>query len=99
MQRILICATRCIAILVSCERIHQWAVVIGGNPTVAYADGCTTSETGINNAGLWLFSRSPVASDATMAAMRALLTAQNISQSRLHTVPHDGCKYAGAVLK
>ena len=51
------------------------------------------------DAGLWLFSRSPVASDATMAAMRALLTAQNISQSRLHTVPHDGCKYAGAVLK
>ena len=78
---------------------YEWAVVIGGNPTVAYADGCTTSETGINNAGLWLFSRSPVASDATMAAMRDLLAAQNISQSRLHTVPHDGCKYAGAVLK
>ena len=62
---------------------------------MAYADGC--SQTGINNAGLWLFSRA-VASDTTIAAMRALLTAQNISQSRLHTVPHDGCKYAGAVL-
>ena len=24
---------------------YEWAVVIGGNPTVAYADGCTTSET------------------------------------------------------
>jgi len=78
---------------------YEWAVVIGGEPSVKWDDGCTTKEEGTNGAGLWLFSRTPVASKKALAAMHALLKAQGIARSRLHDVPHAGCKYAGALIK
>ncbi|EOD10134.1 hypothetical protein EMIHUDRAFT_257821 [Emiliania huxleyi CCMP1516] len=30
---------------------YDWAVVIGGQPDVKWEDGCTTKESGVNNAG------------------------------------------------
>ena len=76
-----------------------WAIVIGGEPTEQFADGCTTKETGINGAGLWLFSRSPVAPATELAAMHAVLNERGIAASRLHSVSQAGCKYAGAYIK
>jgi len=77
----------------------EWAVVIGGEPTVQWPDGCTTKETGTNGAGLWLFSRTPVAPKAQMDAMHKVLKEQGVASSRLHPVAHAGCEYAGALLK
>lgn len=78
---------------------YAWAVVIGGEPTVEWADGCTTKETGTNGAGLWLFTRRPVATEAQMKAMHALLADKGIARSRLHQVAQAGCTYHQAVLK
>lgn len=78
---------------------YTWAVIIGGEPTVEYSDGCTTRESGTNNAGLWLFSRSHVASKSELDAMYALLHAKGIATSRLHPVAQEGCTYRNAVLK
>merc|ERR1711861_27771 len=50
---------------------YAWAVVIGGEPTVQWPDGCTTKESGTNGAGLWLFTREPVASKKQLEAMHA----------------------------
>jgi hypothetical protein len=36
---------------------YEWIIVSGGPPTESYPDGCTTKLTGVNGAGLWLFSR------------------------------------------
>merc|ERR1712224_722036 len=55
---------------------YDWAVVIGGQPDVKWEDGCTTKESGVNNAGLWLFSRKPVASPEAIGKMHALLKAK-----------------------
>jgi lipocalin len=78
---------------------YEWAVVIGGEPTVKWEDGCSTKETGVNNAGLWLFSRAPVASNSSIAAMHSLLEAQGVARSRLQPVAQAGCEYKGAILK
>ena len=47
-------------------------MVIGGQPSEKYDDGCTTKEEGTNNAGLWLFTREPKASKATLDAVVGL---------------------------
>ena len=78
---------------------YEWAVVIGGEPSVKWDDGCTTKEEGTNGAGLWLFSRTPTASKKAMAAMYDLLKTKGVARSRLHEVPHAKCKYDGAFLK
>ena len=78
---------------------YSWSIVIGGQPTEQYADGCTTKETGVNNAGLWLFSRSPVASKSSIQLMRDRLEKMGIARSRLFPVQQDGCVYKDAVIK
>jgi lipocalin len=78
---------------------YDWAVVIGGEPTDKYYDGCTTRTKGTNGAGLWLLSRTPVASHHTLRAMKAALAAQGVSASQLRKVAQTNCKYEGAYIK
>lgn len=78
---------------------YEWAVVSGGQPTVEWPDGCTTKEKGVNGAGLWLFSRSPVAPKEQIDAMYSVLKSKGFATSRLHPVAQAGCTYHGAVLK
>ena len=78
---------------------YEWAVVIGGQPTEQYDDGCTTREEGINNSGLWLFTRAQTPSPDSLLAMHALLQSKGIATSRLHKVEQEGCQYEGAYVK
>merc|ERR1711953_577235 len=78
---------------------YDWAIVIGGEPTEPYSDGCTTKETGINGAGLWLFSRQPVASEETLTAMHNELVSRGITSRNLIKVEQKGCTYEGAFIK
>ena len=78
---------------------YKWAVVIGGQPTEEYDDGCTTREDGVYNSGLWLFTRAQTATADDLKEMHALLKAQGVATSRLHPVKQAGCKYAGAYRK
>lgn len=75
---------------------YDWAIVSAGQPTVQYADGCTTKLSGTNGAGLWLFSRKPVADPADITHMRSLLTEMGYTLSQLLDVPQAGCNYDGA---
>lgn len=76
-----------------------WAVIIGGEPKESFPDGCTTTEKGVNGAGLWLFSRTPVAPANELNAMYAVLADRGVASSQLHNVTQVGCKYAGAFIK
>jgi len=79
---------------------YEWAIVIGGQPTEKMSDGlCTTKTSGTNNAGLWLFSRTPTVSAATKSEMYATLKDAGISRERLNPVAQIGCNYTGAYLK
>jgi len=79
---------------------YEWAVIIGGQPKDFAPDGkCTTSLDDINNSGLWLFSRTPVAPVAQITAMEQVIADLGVSSSLLIDVPHQGCKYNGALIK
>lgn len=78
---------------------YAWAIVSGGQPTEQFDDGCTTKQTGINDSGLWLFSRTPVAPDEQITTMKSILEAKGIARSQLLPVAHEGCVYDGAVIK
>lgn len=78
---------------------YSWAVVIGGEPSVQWPDGCTTKEKGTNGAGLWLFTRNRVATEGQLDKMHKLLQSKGIATSRLHSVAQAGCNYHSAVLK
>jgi len=78
---------------------YEWAIVIGGQPTEEFDDGCTTKQVGVNNAGLWLFSRAPVASKETIQTMHSILEGKGIARSQLYPVAQEGCEYKGAVIK
>merc|ERR1719473_2515342 len=78
---------------------YEWAIISGGQPSVKYDDGCTTKETGTNGSGFWLFSRSPVADAAQMAAIKQKAKDLGFPLSRLHPVAQAGCKREGAFIK
>ena len=77
----------------------EWAVVIGGQPTEVYPDGCTTKESGTYNSGLWLFTRAQIPKQESLDEMHVLLKSKGVATSRLHRVEHGGCKYEGAYRK
>ena len=77
---------------------HTWAIVSGGQPTVEYADGCTTKKTGTNGSGFWFFTRAQVATPAVLAEMEAAAKKLGFTTSQLIDVPQAGCKYAEAKL-
>lgn len=78
---------------------YDWAIISAGSPTVQYPDGCTTKLTGTNGAGLWLFSRKPIADPADIETMRRMLVDAGYTLSQLLPVPQDGCSYDGAFIK
>jgi len=79
---------------------YTWAAISGGQPTVKFDDGCTTKEKGTyGGVGLWIFSRTPVASEAQLNFARQALKDKGYTLSRMRAVPQEGCKYAGAYIK
>lgn len=79
---------------------YEWAVIVGGQPKEFGPDGkCTTKLKGINNSGLWLFSRSPEAPAEQIAAMERVLDDAGITKELLKPVVQKGCNYEGAIIK
>lgn len=81
---------------------YTWAIVSGGPPNVKYPDGnCSTSLSGTNGSGLWLFSRHRFGelADYTVRIMRDLLVNMGITLSQLMNVEQQGCNYKGAYIK
>jgi len=78
---------------------YDWAAISGGQPTVQYDDGCTTTTDQQNNSGLWIFSRTPLLTSSALSAARSALVSLGYTLSQLIDVPQNGCKYTNAVLK
>ena len=74
---------------------YDWALISGGVPTIPSADGhgCRTG-TGVNNAGLWVFTRDSKRNNATVSAVRAIAQQKGFDTSVLMPVEQEGCKYA-----
>merc|ERR1712071_404170 len=78
------------------DTTRLWAIVSGGEPTVAYEDGCTTSLDKTNNSGLWIFSRSQIMDPEDLATARQILVDMGYTLSQLIDVPQEGCNYLNA---
>ena len=79
---------------------YDWAVVIGGQPTLRVSNTtCTTKLSGINNSGLWIFSRKPIICPSLLKSIRTLLQSRGISTDYLLDVVQEGCRYNGAFIK
>lgn len=77
----------------------EWAIVSGGQPTIEYADGCTTSTTTTNGSGLWIFSHQQLLSPDGLAAARSTLVDLGFTLTQLIDVPQEGCAYEKAIIK
>lgn len=71
---------------------YDWAIVSGGQPTIEAEGGCRTG-TGINQAGLWLFTRTQERDETLITAMREIAEEKGFDLSVLNDVEHEGCTY------
>ena len=78
---------------------YEWAVVSGGQPHDKYPDGCTTQINKTNNAGLWIFARTPKISRENLQHATQLLKNKGYALSQLYNVHQMGCKYEEAFIK
>ena len=74
---------------------YEWALISGGQPTHKAAGGCRTG-TGVNDSGLWIFTRKPERDDAVVAKLRAVAQQQGFDISVLNDVTQAGCTYKPA---
>lgn len=79
---------------------YEWAIITGGPPTRATANGCMTGSPidlvrrfQINDIGLWFFSRQPVDPQGT-AAMTQAAQGLGLDTGELVDVQQAGCTYA-----
>lgn len=72
---------------------YEYAIVIGGQPNVRLSDGCTTSNSTMNNSGLWIFSRNNIVNSSFIEERLAKLKSMNISTSLLNNVTQENCTY------
>lgn len=74
---------------------YDWAIITGGAPSQATENDACVPPSATDD-GVWLFSRTPVAPAADMAAMMAAAKALRIDTAALVPVKQTGCTYAGA---
>lgn len=69
-----------------------YALISGGQPTIKTDNGCKTG-TGINNSGLWIFTREAFPAAGLVEKVRGLAAAQGFDLSVLVDIRHEGCTY------
>ena len=74
---------------------YDWALISGGQPTIKTANGCKTGN-GVNNAGLWVFTRARERDNATVALVRKIAEEKGFDLSVLSPVTQTGCEYKPA---
>jgi len=74
---------------------YEWALISGGQPTHRAAGGCRTG-TGVNDSGLWIFTRKAERDDAVVAKLRGIAQDMGFDLSVLNDVQQAGCEYKPA---
>ena len=78
--------------IVAYDEEKGYALVSGGQPTIQGEGGCRSGD-GVNNSGLWIFSRSPQRDEALITEVRGIATKQGFDLSVLNDVIHQNCVY------
>eukprot|EP00928_Gymnodinium_smaydae_P002492 TRINITY_DN1088_c0_g2_i3.p1 TRINITY_DN1088_c0_g2~~TRINITY_DN1088_c0_g2_i3.p1 ORF type:complete len:224 (-),score=37.31 TRINITY_DN1088_c0_g2_i3:365-1036(-) len=76
--------------VVAYSESEGYALVSGGSPTQSAPDGCRTG-TGVNNAGLWIFTRQQSKDQQLVTKVRGLAQAKGFDLSVLKDVDNSEC--------
>merc|ERR1711990_247286 len=74
------------------EGDYEWAFVSGGQPTHKTSGGCIPG-TGVNDSGMWIFTKNNVRDETVLNAIREVATAKGYDVNYLNDVTQEGCKY------
>jgi len=67
-----------------------YALISGGAPTISAPGGCRTG-TGVNDSGLWIFTREQMRNAALVSKVRDIAAAKGFDLSVLNDVIQTGC--------
>lgn len=76
--------------VVSYDEAKGYALVSGGQPTVQTSEGCKTGS-GVNNAGLWIFTRKQERDQSLVDEVRAIAESKGFDLSVLNDVDQTNC--------
>lgn len=77
------------------EGDYEWAFVSGGQPTHKTSGGCIPG-TGVNDSGMWIFTKNNVRDEKVINAILDVVKAKGYDVSYLNDVQQEGCKYLPA---
>jgi lipocalin len=84
--------------VVAYDEAEGYALVSGGQPTIPGDNGGCKTGRGVNNSGLWIFSRSRQRDEALINKVRALAVDAGFDTSVLEDVDQRNCGQANNVL-
>lgn len=76
--------------VVAYDEAEGYALISGGQPTVQGTEGCRTGS-GVNGAGLWIFTRSQQRDEALVQKVRGLARGKGFDLSVLNDVDQSHC--------
>jgi len=78
--------------VIAYDEQEGYALISGGQPTIQTPEGCKTGS-GINDSGLWVFSRGQQRNETLVDKVRAIAKDQGFDLSVLKNVVQEGCVY------
>lgn len=73
------------------DEMEGYALISGGQPTIWGPRGCRTG-TGINDSGLWIFSRSPIRNNTLTQKVRDIAARKGFDLTVLNSVDNSKCE-------
>jgi lipocalin len=84
--------------VIAYDEVKGYALISGGQPTIESDRGCRTGK-GINESGLWIFTREQKRDDDLIQEVRGIAADQGFDLSVLKNVTQEGCVYDSRRLK
>ena len=76
--------------IVAYNEDEGWALASGGQPTIQVGDGCKTG-TGLNNSGLWIFTREHTRDNDIVNKVRNVAKSKGFDITVLNDVDQTNC--------
>jgi lipocalin len=77
--------------IIAYNETEGYALISGGQPTIVGENGLCRTGTGINNSGLWIFTRSQIRDEALITKVRSIAEEIGFDTSILNDVDQSSC--------
>jgi lipocalin len=81
--------------IVAYDEGEGYALISGGQPSIPTENGLCKSGDGVNNSGLWIFSRSQERNETLISKVRSIAEEAGFDTSVLNDVDHTACGLCG----